>query len=570
MPIINCPSNADQAFALMSRQSFSRRLWDKDPSLWNQDPDGTKVIQNRLGWLNIIETMIQHTDEISQFADEIRADGFNHAVLMGMGGSSLNTELSRLTFGVKPGYPDLIILDSTVPASVLEVERRIDLSKTLFIVATKSGTTVETLSEYQYFYHKAQSACGDSAGNNFIAITDPETPLTQEARDKNFRRVFLNPADIGGRYSALSYFGLVPASIIGVDIARLLDSAAEMAEKCEPAVDPQNNPGLILGAVMAECAKQGKDKLTLILTPEISSLGYWIEQLVAESTGKNGTGILPVEGEPLASPDNYSDDRLFVYLRLDNADNAKLDTQVQALENSGHPVVYISLNDLYDLGHEYFRWEFAIATTGALLGINPFDEPNVKESKDNTDRLLAEFLKNGRFPTEQPALVEDEIQLYCDERTKASLKQSDCTLASYLRAYLNLIRPSDYVALMAFLNSSRSVDGLLQNMRVLIRDAYHSATTVGYGPRFLHSTGQLHKGGPNTGVFLQFTADDPEDVPIPGQPYSLRILKQAQAMGDEIALREKGRRVIRLHLGSDVSGNLKKVLDCIKYATDCI
>ncbi|MCX6377199.1 MAG: glucose-6-phosphate isomerase, partial [Armatimonadetes bacterium] len=389
-------------FAVLEKQAFSERLWRKDPTVWRQGPKGAKVIRNRLGWLNVVETMMPRAAEITRFADDIKAAGFTHAVLMGMGGSSLSPEVSSLTFGVRPGYPDLMVLDSTVPASVLKIEGRIDPARTLFIVAMKSGATVETNSCYRYFHDRVRARIGDRAGDNFAAITDPGTSLEAEAHRNRFRDLFLNFADIGGRYSALSYFGLVPAAIIGVDIARLLDRALSMMKACGPDVSPSENPGIALGAMLAEHAMQGRNKMTLVLSPEIRSFGYWVEQLVAESTGKNGTGILPVESEFVADPGLYGDDRVFVYLRLKTSNDTGLDRGVGALEQAGRPVIKIALDDVYDLGKEYFRWEMATAVASALLGVNPFDEPNVKESKDNTRWFLRGPEKHHMLPKERP------------------------------------------------------------------------------------------------------------------------------------------------------------------------
>ncbi len=566
-------SRVDYALAALSEQAFSRRLWEKDPSLWKQGPDGEKVINNRLGWLDIVGTMVERAPEINEFVAGAKDAGFKHAVLMGMGGSSLSPEVSRLTFGEKDGYPTLMVLDSTVPAAVLDIERTIDPAKTIFIVSTKSGTTVETLSAYKYFFEKVQAQKGEKASENFVAITDPGTPLEAEAKEKNFRKVFINFGDIGGRYSALSYFGLVPAALIGVDIDKLLLRAGRMVEASASCVQPADNPGVILGTVIAELALEGRTKMTLITSPELSSFGYWVEQLVAESTGKNGIGVTPVESEPIGSPDSYGDDRLFVYMRLASDTTTALDLDVKSLEAAGQPVVEIHMSDKYDLGQEYYRWEIATGAACALLGVNSFDEPNVKESKDNTNRFLAEFKEKGKLPEEKPVLEEAGIKLYCDEETKSVLDKIRTsgphmgdTLLSYISAHLNQFQPGNYFALMAFVNYSKETDKLVQCMRGHLSNAYGAATTFGYGPRFLHSTGQLHKGGPNSGVFIQFTADDMEDVKIPEEIFSFSVLKSAQAMGDEISLRNWGRRLIRLHLGHDVVTEMSKVLDIINEA----
>lgn len=554
------PSTSDRILDALAGQAFSERLWRKDPTIWRQGPKGAKVIANRLGWLNVAEVMRDRIPEMVRLADDVKAAGFKHAVLMGMGGSSLSPEVSRLTFGVRKEYPDLMVLDSTVPEAVLRVERSIDLAKTLFIVAMKSGATVETNSCYQYFFEKVR------AGSSFVAITDPGTSLEAEAKKNGFRRVFLNLPDIGGRYSALSYFGLVPAAIIGADIALLLDRASEMVDLCGPEIPPADNPAIGLGVFMAEHALAGRDKLTVLLSPEIRGFGSWVEQLVAESTGKSGTGILPVEGESLASPDSYGDDRAFVYTRLNSARNGESDAQVGALEKAGFPVFKIDSHDVYDLGREYYRWEMATAVAGALLGVNPFDEPNVKESKDNTKRLIGGFERNGSLPTGKPIISEDGISLYCDPKTRSALdamRGPKRSLGSYLRVFLSLHQPGNYFALMAFLAPSPSLNEAFETMRTVLRDRFKVATTLGYGPRFLHSTGQFHKGGPNNGIFIQFTADDAQDAPIPGKVFSFGILKQAQALGDAVALQSKGRPFLRIHLGPNAAAGLKRVLEVV-------
>lgn len=497
---------------ILDKQDFSRRLWEKDASLWRQDEAGANLIRDRLGWLSIVADMSDQADAIMEFAEEVK--GFKHAVLMGMGGSSLCPEVSRLTFGVEPGYPDLLVLDSTVPETIRQLKKQINPDETLFIVSTKSGMTVETMSAYYYFREKAD-------GKHFVAITDPGTPLEEEVHSAGFRSVFLNPSDIGGRYSALSYFGLVPAAIMGMDIRRLLDRAASMIKSCGPKVKPSENPGVILGTILAEAALMGRDKLTLSLSPQIRSFGAWIEQLVAESTGKHGAGILPVES------DYYGDDALTVYISLKNEDGTR----------KNEPYVHLTVDDIYDLGGEYFRWEFATAVASALLGVNAFDQPNVQEAKDRTNDIL-----------------------------KGTITDYELRIADWedIPIFLSQYQPGNYFALMAFLDKSDEVDSLLEQIQAAIQKKCQAPVTLGYGPRFLHSTGQFHKGGPNKGLFIQFTADDPVDVPIPGQPYTFSTLKQAQAAGDAIALQSKGRPFMRIDLGSDVIGGLRRILDLIE------
>lgn len=552
------------ALDALDRQRVHVRIWEKDVAIWRQSPEGNRVISNRLGWLNLPETSKSRVDEICAFADEVHAEGFQRAVVIGMGGSSLSPEVSKLAFASKEGRPELLVLDSTVPAAVLDTERLIDPSSTLFIVSTKSGTTVETLSAYRYFYDKIAQLKGHAAGAHFAAITDLGTPLERESSERGFRRLFLNAPDIGGRYSALSYFGLVPAAVIGVDIGELLDRASCMAEECRREV--WQNPGVLLGAAIAELARSGRDKMTMIVSPEIAAFGSWVEQLVAESTGKMGRGILPVDGEPSGNPDAYMDDRFFIYLRLKGSKSG-FDEQVVPLESSGLPVIRIDLRDVHDIGGEYFRWEMATAVASALLGVNAFDEPNVKESKDITGRLLDEYQSTGRLPEEMPVAEESGVKLLCDDDSHIVLDQirmrlglSTPSVSSYLTAYLNECRPGDYLALLAFVHKTPEIHRLLQQVRVALRDRLGAATTLGYGPRFLHSTGQLHKGGPNSGMFIQFTSDDEVDVPIPGAAYGFSTLKQAQATGDAIALQSKGRPFIRVHFGDDPEGGLSRFL----------
>lgn len=476
-----------ERLARVAEADVAQRIWSLDYTVWKPEP---AEISDRLGWLTLPERMHEHVDELARFAESCA--GFERVVLLGMGGSSLAPEVLAMTFGGRP----LAVLDTTHPEGVLSVEAQGDLGRTLFIVASKSGGTVETLSQFAYFFDKVRD------GGQFVAITDPGTPLEALARAKGFRRVFLNPPDIGGRYSALSYFGLVPAALIGADIHRLLDSAEEIACACAPCVPAPDNPGLRLGALIGEAAKAGRDKLTFVLPDEVGSLGAWLEQLIAESTGKEGTGIVPVEGEPLGPPDVYGDDRLFVSL---------------GVETELEPSLVIPFAGPARLGAEFFRWEFATAVAGHVLGINPFDQPNVQEAKDATARLLAA----DALPPEP----------YDD-------------LASLLRQ----VRPGDYLAIQAYLPRTADNVSRLQAARVRLRNRLRVATTVGFGPRFLHSTGQLHKGGPATGVFIQVVDEPGADVPIPEAPYTFRRLLDAQSAGDLGALRSRGRRVARVRL----------------------
>jgi len=541
----------EDALLRLQKEEFPRRLWAKDPSLWRKEEQSQKAIKQRLGWLTVTEAMAEHCDQLQAFAQEVRRAGFQEAVLLGMGGSSLAPEVLQRTIGGASGYPQLQLLDTTDPQAILACERSLDLGHTLFIVSSKSGTTAETVSLYAYFRERVRGIKGDRFGENFVAITDPGTPLERTARQDGFRRLFLNAPDVGGRFSALSYFGLVPAALIGVDVARLLDGTEAMVQGCASCVPPGENPGVWLGAALGELARAGRDKVTLVTDEALAAFGGWAEQLLAESTGKDGRGLIPVEGEPLGDPAVYGGDRVFVHLGLDAA-GGDSDGRLKALAAAGHPVLRLRLSDRYDLGQEFFRWEVAIATAGAVMEVNPFDEPGVQESKDNTSRLLAEYARTGRLPQPEPDLALD------GEGASAA--------AARLAAHLRRARPSDYLALLAYLKPSPEHDERLQSVRLALRDSLKVATTVGYGPRFLHSTGQLHKAGPDSGLFLQISADDAEELPIPGQPHGFATLKRAQALGDLQSLRDKGRRVLWVHLGGDSEGGLARLEEAVKEA----
>ncbi len=557
----------NQTLQNLAQSRFVERLWEKDAGLWKSDPDHQRVILNSLGWLGVSEEVATSIQDLQEIGADICKAGFSHIVLLGMGGSSLVVEVFRLTFGSLNRFPVLHVLDSTDPATIRQIEKRIDAARTLFIVASKSGTTVEVSSFYKYFFEKVRSLKGEKAGEQFMAITDPGTALEKIGLDNKFRRVVLNPSDIGGRFSALSYFGMVPAALIGMDIASLLSRANAMVRECRTTSPVGKNPGVRLGVALAELACHGRNKLTFIVSPSIASFGLWVEQLLAESTGKEGKGLVPVEGEPLDDPKQYSQDRVFIYLRLQSSAVANQDYVIEALENAGQPVMKILLDDPLDLGAEFFRWEIATAAASSFLGINAFDQPNVQESKDNTRRLLAEYGSAGRLSQEPPLLTEGGLSLYCDKNNRSQIESwagfQDRRLASYVKAHLDRSRMGDYVALLAYLEPSTENHVLLQRLRKHLLDRSGLATTLGYGPRFLHSTGQLHKGGPSTGVFLQITADDPEDLSIPGEPYTFGTLKQAQALGDYQSLVSKDRRVVRLHLGNDITAGLEQLLKMV-------
>ncbi len=542
----------------LEQQGFTDRLWRKDASLWKKGVNDREIIRQSLGWLHVPEKMEENLDAITRFAAEVKDKGFQHVLHIGMGGSSLAALVFQRTFPqAKEGLP-LTVLDSTDPATILDVERRISLPHTLFIAASKSGTTAEEIVLHDYFYSKVMAIKGEKAGENFIAITDPGTLLAKQADERGYRRTFLNFSDIGGRYSALSYFGLVPAALAGVDISELLVRALRMLHACSSCVPVNENPGVVLGAVMGEMARRGRDKVTFLMDPSIGTLGMWLEQLLAESTGKEGTGVLPVSGEPPGSPSVYGEDRLFVQIRLKDRADMDLEESVMALRRAGHPMVTISMDDLLDLGQEFFRWEIATAAVGAILGINAFDQPNVEESKENTNRLLERVRKGERLPEVPPVLSEGPLRLYGKEMEKTV---KDCLHAFFARA-----RPGDYIGLQAYLPETTAIDQKLQAIRRCLRDGLHLAATLGYGPRFLHSTGQFHKGGPNHGFFLQLIADEAEVIPVPGAPYSFGLLMYAQALGDLQALRKHRRRVIRVHLGADVIKGLEALSQAINQA----
>ncbi len=552
----------------MDEQQFIRRLWRQDSSLWKDDPQHQKIIRNSLGWLTVAATILENAQELRAFADRVRGDGFDHVMLLGMGGSSLGPEVLRRTFGEIKGYPQLLVLDSTNPATVRRMEEAVDVARTLFVVASKSGTTTEPLMFFQYFFDKVAQVKPDQPGRNFIAITDPGTKLEQLAEAKGFRRVFRNMADIGGRYSVLSFFGMVPAALMGLDVTEILERATSACEACERCVPTAENPAARLAAALGQLAKEGRDKITLITPPPLDSLGLWIEQLIAESTGKEGGGILPVAGEPLGDPSLYGDDRVFVYIRTSDGSDQETDAKIEALEKAGHPVICQVLRDGLSLGREFFLWEFATALVGALLEINPFDQPNVQESKDNTEHLLEVYRKEGELPEQEVLVEEHGCRIYADLKTKAVFQAESETLAGYLGAHLSQAQKGDYVALTAYIPETGAHDQWLGEIRAQIRSALRTATTVGYGPRFLHSTGQLHKGGADNGIFIQITATDSQDLSIPDQPYTFGVLQQAQALGDFQSLAQRNRRVIRFHLGQDIETGLKTLLSAVKEAIE--
>jgi transaldolase/glucose-6-phosphate isomerase len=538
-----------------------RRLWQRDASLWTGSDES-----QWLGWLDVAEKPLANKDQYQQLATEIRKENFTDILLLGMGGSSLCPEVLEKTFGQIAGFPRLHVLDSTDPAQVKAFESKIDLAKTLFIVSSKSGSTLEPNIFKQYFFERVKQTIGaEKAGSRFIAVTDPGSKLQAEAESDKFRHVFNGVPTIGGRYSALSNFGVVPAAVIGLDVEKFLDRTEEMVQACAASAPIEHNPGVMLGIILGVAARSGRDKVTLIASPTIFDLGAWLEQLLAESTGKQGKGIIPVDREEPAAPEIYGNDRIFAYLRYDVSPDLTQDAKVAALEAAGHPVVRISIHDTYDLGQEFFRWEIATAVAGAIIGINAFNQPDVEASKIETRKLTSEYEKTGSLAPEKPIFEQDGVKLFTDPKNAAAIGTRN-SLAEYLRTHLGRIGASDYFGLLAYIEMNDEHEQHLQEIRHTVRDNKHVATCLGFGPRFLHSTGQAYKGGPNSGVFLQITCDDAVDVPVPGQKFTFGIVKAAQARGDFQVLADRGRRALRVHLGRDLKKGLASLSNALREA----
>ncbi len=548
----------ENRLAVMEKEKFVSRLWDKDGTLWSLDPGEGEEIKNSMGWLHLPKEMDSRISELEEFVRDVRSGGFTAVVHMGMGGSSLAPMVFERDFPRQGDGLALHVLDSTDPGAIRDIEKRIAPEKTLFIVASKSGTTAEPLAFGDYFYDKLRKMKGERAGEHFVAITDPDTPLVEQARERGFRKTFLNFKDIGGRYSALSYFGLVPAALNGLDVRKLLRRAQSMYRGCGSGAPIRENPAVYLGTILGESAKAGRDKVTFIAPATLATFGLWLEQLIAESTGKQGKGLLPVSGEPLGGPDLYGDDRIFVHLNPEGGSGGGTEKEFAALRDAGHPVVEIAMKNVYDLGMEFFRWELAVATAGSILAINPFDQPNVQAAKKNTNKLLDEVGRTGRLPDDEPTHTDGPLGVYSREDAES--------VGHVLAAFLDWFRPGDYAALLAYLQENEINDQLLNELRRLFRDTFKVAATVGYGPRYLHSTGQYHKGGPNTGVFLQLTSDHQPDLDQPGRPYTFGMLEHAQALGDMEALMEHGRRVLRVHFKTDVKAGLEHLIEMFKTA----
>src|SRR5438552_172587 len=536
----------DAQLSKLQKDDAPRRLWAKDSTLWSADPNKRQEIHDRLGWLDVADKMLEKASEFGEL--DLLGRSLSDVVLLGMGGSSLCPDVLRNTFGAVKGHPRLHVLDTTDPATILGVRSKIRIADSMFIVASKSGETTETLSHFAYFWdqvhHGSSPRRGEGKGGaQFAAITDPGTSLEKLAKEHGFRWIFPNPPDIGGRYSALSYFGMVPGALTGVDVPEMLERAVEMEHSCADSVHVESNPGVWLGGVMGLLATQGRNKVTLIASPKVSTFGYWVEQLIAERTGKEGKGIVPIEGEPVGKPSVYGDDRLFVYIRMD-ADPPN--RAVQALEKAGHPVITLTMRDKLDLGGEFFRWEVATALAGAVLGIDAFDQPNVQESKDHTKKVPATFKTRGKLPSAETV----------------SAAKAKAGIASLLKQ----AKRGAYFAVMSYTARTASSEAAIAAIRTAVRDKTKIATTAGYGPRFLHSTGQLHKGGPKTGLFLQVVQDDVRDVPIPGQPYSFSVLKQAQSLGDMQSLTSRRLPVLRVTLGREPAAGWRALAAAVKRA----
>lgn len=535
-----------------------RRLWQRDPSLWTNSDEG-----QWLGWLDIVEKQMADLSKFQQFSEEVRKGNFSDVLLLGMGGSSLCPEVLAKTYGQIDGFPRLHVLDSTDPQQVKAFADAVNLERTLFIVSSKSGSTLEPNIFKRYFFDRTQQVVGPSkAGSRWIAITDPGSKLQEEAEADNFRYIFHGVPSIGGRYSALSNFGIVPAAAMGVSVSKFLAHAQTMVQACTR--DVASNPVVMLGLILGSAAKLGRDKLTIVASPAIYDLGAWLEQLIAESTGKQGKGIIPVDREELTGPEGYGNDRVFAYLRFDPAPDSNQDEHVAGLEKAGHPVIRISMNDTYDLSQEFFRWEIATAVAGSVLAINAFNQPDVEASKVETRKLTSQYEQSGSLPPEKPIFEQAGIKLFADPHNASAVNHGN--LAGHVRAHLDRIQPGDYFAVLGYIQMNQEHEARLQEIRHAVRDAKEVATCLGFGPRFLHSTGQAYKGGPNQGVFLQITCDDARDLPVPGAKYTFGVVKAAQARGDFQVLADRKRRVLRVHLGKDVEVGLSEMLDIVAEA----
>jgi transaldolase / glucose-6-phosphate isomerase len=565
---LSLPAGLQQQFQStlqsLSASSASARLWAKDATFWTGHDEA-----KWLGWLDIVERELANLAEYESFSSEVRREGFSNVVLLGMGGSSLGPEVLGEIIGPATGGASLRILDSTDPAQIRALESALDIKNTLFIVSSKSGSTLEPNIFKDYFFARVQEVLGDRAGDRFVAVTDPGSAMEKAARNQNFRRIFFGDPAIGGRYSVLSAFGLVPAAAIGIDLKRFLGLAQEMARACGSNVAPANNPGVMLGTAFGVAAHAGRDKVTIVPSPRLADFGAWAEQLIAESTGKIGKALIPVDDEPLGTPEVYGTDRIFVHLTLAGDRDSAQDSSIEALENAGHPVARIEVKSAEHLAQEFFRWEIATAVAGSLIGINPFDQPDVEASKVKTRELTAAYEKSGSLPPEKSVFSGDGIEIYADDKNVDALRRAGAgdDLSSWLKAHLSRAGPGDYVALLAYIKRNGAHIANLRALRTAIRDSRRVATCVGFGPRFLHSTGQAYKGGPNTGVFLQITTAHPDALPIPGYRADFGVVEAAQARGDMGVLIERDRRVMRIHFADgNVDSGLQKLSGAILRA----
>jgi len=549
-----------RAVERLASQQFLPRLWNKDPALWSVGPSDEDRIRHRLGWLTIVPVMEAQVGRIEAAANEIRRAGFTHALLLGMGGSGLFSEVCRYTFGVAPGWLDVMVLDTTDPSAIQAAQQRAPLERTLFIVSSKSGSTTEVSALCDYFYAQCRAVTPHDAGKQFIAITDEGTPLETLAQQRGFRHLFAHgPAtgqEVGGRFSAVVCFGLVPAALMGIEIRRLLAKAKAMLTACHPTVPISHNPAAQLGAVLGEVGGGGKDKVTMVSSTPLRRFACWVEQLIAESTGKSGKGLIPIDGEPWDPPPFYANDRLFVTLQLAGEFDESLERHAASLAHAGHPLIQFQWRDRYDLGGETIRWFLATVIAAGLMRINPLDEPNVQESKDRTKALLERYAREGTLSSEDPLTIQDGIAVYGHQTNWASRSPG-----AMVGEFLQQARPGDYVAVLSFLPRTPQLDCAVELLRNHLAKSLKVATMLGHGPRYLHSTGQLHKGGPDRVLFLFLTAEDPVDLPVPEQPYTFSVLKQAQALGDVQALKERHRRILRLDLGRSPETGMSRLLD---------
>ncbi len=561
----NLARTVNDVLADWRKNNKLNKLWAGDPTLWTGADEA-----NWLGWLDIVDRQLADAQRFAQIAADARNAGFTHVLLLGMGGSSLCPAVLSATFDTAPEHPKLLVLDSTDPAQVKAVEERLNLARTLFIVSSKSGSTVEVDCFERYFFDRLTNLVSKAqTPQHFVAITDPGSPLEQTARIKGFRALYHGMQTIGGRFSALSDFGMVPAALMGIDVPKFLKCAQQMVRACYQGVKIEHNPGVALGIILGAAHNLGHNKLTIVATPSICGFGVWLEQLLAESTGKNGKAIIPIVSEELQPPEYYGTDRLFVYLRLDSAPDTAQDAGIAMLEQSGQPVVRIRISDIYDLGAEFYRWEFATAVAGAVIGVNPFNQPDVEASKAAARRVTTEFEQVGHLPAETPLFEEAGLKLFAHPAYASALVSAagnPTTLAGLLRAHFAQLKPGDYVALLAFIQMTNLTEQALQEIRHTVLKAKRVATSVGFGPRYLHSTGQAHKGGPGTGLFLMLTCDDASDLCIPGRKYSFGILKTAQARGDFDVLAARARRILRVHLPTDLKTGFERLQSAMHQA----